>query len=30
MEHSFLRKVPLFEGLKEEELEAIASVTVTW
>ena len=29
MEKSFLRKVPLFEGLKEEELEAIASVTVT-
>ena len=29
MENSFLRKVPLFEGLKEEELEAIASVTVT-
>ena len=29
MDNSFLRKVPLFEGLKEEELEAIASVTVT-
>ena len=29
MEQSFLRKVPLFEGLKEEELEAIASETVT-
>ena len=29
MENSFLRKVPLFEGLEEEELEAIASVTVT-
>ena len=29
MDKSFLRKVPLFEGLKEEELEAIASVTIT-
>ena len=29
MDKSFLLKVPLFEGLKEEELEAIASVTIT-
>ena len=29
MDTSFLRQVPLFEGLKEEDLEAIASVTVT-
>ena len=29
MDTSFLRKVPLFEGLKDNELDALAQVTVT-
>ena len=29
MDTSFLRKVPLFEGLTEEDLEAIAKVTIS-
>ena len=29
MDTVFLRRVPLFEGLKEEDLEAIAKVTIT-
>ena len=29
MDASFLRKIPLFEGLTEEDLEAIALVTIT-
>ena len=29
MDHSFLRRVPLFEGLTDEDLEAINRVTIT-